>query len=120
MLEKFNFPKGILPEGVESYLLRKDGSFDVYLGKNCDLKVAGNYFLRYSRKVSGKVETGSLKSLSGVRVKIVFLWFGIGQVLRSGDELRFHVGPFSASFPVSSFDECPRCPSLFSSLVQSL
>ncbi|XP_020584550.1 uncharacterized protein LOC110027445 [Phalaenopsis equestris] len=115
MLEKFDFPKGILPEGVQSYLLRNDGSFDVFLGDFCELKVSGNYLLRYKKKISGKLEPGSLKNLDGVSVKILFLWFGINEVIRSGDELRFYVGPFSSSFSVSNFEFCPQCRERFGS-----
>ncbi|MQL86931.1 hypothetical protein Taro_019468 [Colocasia esculenta] len=31
-LEQYGFPRGILPEGVKSNLLRKDGTFEAYLG----------------------------------------------------------------------------------------
>ncbi|PKA57170.1 Uncharacterized protein AXF42_Ash002474 [Apostasia shenzhenica] len=109
LLEKFDFPKGILPEGVQSYLLRKDGSFDVYLGGECEFKVKGSYLLRYKKKISGQVKTGSLKNLRGVRVKILFIWLGIGEVVRREDELKFYVGPFSATFSVDSFTVSPQC-----------
>ncbi|PKA54567.1 hypothetical protein AXF42_Ash000402 [Apostasia shenzhenica] len=116
MLEKFNFPKGILPEGVQNYSLRTDGGFDVYLSGVCEFKVPGNYLLRYKKKISGKVQFGSLKNLNGVSVKILFLWFGISEVDRSGDDLRFYVGPFSSSFSVSSFGLSPQCRGGFSAL----
>ncbi|XP_058099721.1 uncharacterized protein LOC131244079 [Magnolia sinica] len=110
MLEKFNFPKGILPEGVESYVLNKDGSFEVYLSGDCTFRVAGEeYSLNYKRKISGKVAFGSLKELKGVTVKILFFWLSIGEVSRVGEELNFYVGLLSASFPLSNFEESPQC-----------
>ncbi|XP_008795299.2 uncharacterized protein LOC103711080 [Phoenix dactylifera] len=109
LLESFNFPRGILPRGVQSYLLRKDGTFEVYLGGDCEFKVTGAYQLRYKTKITGTVESGTLKDLNGVSVKVLFLWIGISGVVRSGDELKFYVGPLSASFPLSNFEECPRC-----------
>ncbi|CAL9750058.1 unnamed protein product [Musa acuminata subsp. burmannicoides] len=84
MLEKFDFPKGILPEGVKSYILNGDGGFEVYLSGNCEFKVEGGYILKYGRKITGKV-------------------------VRNDSDISFYVGPLSASFPVSNFDECPRC-----------
>ncbi|KAF0895194.1 hypothetical protein E2562_008534 [Oryza meyeriana var. granulata] len=39
----------------------------------------------------------------------VFAWLGIGQVDRAGDEVRYSVGPLSASFPLANFAEFPRC-----------
>ncbi|WOL04114.1 hypothetical protein Cni_G12835 [Canna indica] len=109
LLEKYDFPRGILPEGVQSYLLLSDGSFDVYFAADCEFGVAG-YTLRYSRKVSGKVQPGKLTDLKGVSVKLLFLWIGIDKVeVTDDDQLKFYVGLFSASFPVSNFDESPRC-----------
>ena len=35
MLERYNFTQGILPEGVTWYVLRPDGSFEVYLPGDC-------------------------------------------------------------------------------------
>nr|CAD1836935.1 unnamed protein product [Ananas comosus var. bracteatus] len=103
-------PPGILPAGVASYLLRQDGSFEVYLSEdNCEFKIAGQYQLKYRRKITGTVRSGAIKNLNGVSVKVLFLWIGINEVDRSGDELSFYVGPLSASFGVSNFEESPRC-----------
>lgn len=48
VLKGLSFPVGILPQGVESYLLTPDGSFEVFLAGTCEFKVAGKYLLRYS------------------------------------------------------------------------
>lgn len=111
LLERYDFPRGLLPEGVQSYLLRSDGTFDVYLGGSgdCEFKVTGGYSLRYGARVSGRVQLGKLTELEGVSVRVLFLWFGIDRVVRYGDHLDFYVGLLSAAFPVENFDECPRC-----------
>ncbi|XP_074565880.1 uncharacterized protein At5g01610-like [Curcuma longa] len=109
MLEKFDFPKGILPEGVQSYELKGDGSFTVLLASDCEFKVDGGYVLKYGRKIAGKVDAGALTNLKGVSVKVLFAWFSINSVARNDAALNFYVGPLSASFPVSNFEECPRC-----------
>jgi Protein of unknown function, DUF538 len=111
MLEKFNFPKGILPTGVQSYKLNPSGAFEVLLKSNCELKVDGGYLLKYKNKISGMVEVGSLKSLDGVSVRVLFMWFGINEVVRNNADLDFYVGPLSASFSASSFEESPQCNS---------
>ena len=109
LLESYDFPQGLLPEGVESYLLQSDGSFDVYFGWECEFKVQDSYLLRYKRRISGTLEAGRLKDLKGVSVRFLFVWLGITEVVRMDDELRFYVGPISASFPVTSFVDCPMC-----------
>lgn len=113
MLEKYGFPKGILPEGVTSYVLREDKSFEVHLGGrgDCDFAVEGGYLLNYKRKISGRLDeaAGALTELKGVSVKVLFVWFGIGEVVRGQNSLSFYVGPLSASFPLSNFEDCPHC-----------
>uniref|UniRef100_A0A0E0F429 Uncharacterized protein n=1 Tax=Oryza meridionalis TaxID=40149 RepID=A0A0E0F429_9ORYZ len=120
MVERYGFPRGILPEGVESYVLRPDGSFEVHLsgdgdgnggGGDCEFRVGdgGAYLLRYGRRVAGVAMEGSIRSLEGVSVKVLFAWLGIGRVDRAGDDLRFFVGPLSAAFPLANFADCPRC-----------
>ncbi|KAF3329355.1 hypothetical protein FCM35_KLT04686 [Carex littledalei] len=113
MLEKYNFPKGILPTGVQSYKLSPNGEFEVLLKSDCKFKVVGGYLLNYDNRISGKVEIGALKSLNGVKVRIFFIWIEINEVVRSNADLNFYVGPMSASFSTSSFEECPRCNSQF-------
>ncbi|XP_043710026.1 uncharacterized protein LOC122658926 [Telopea speciosissima] len=109
MLEKFNFPKGILPEGATGYVLYDDNRFEVYLNRDCKFNVDGGYTLHYSRKITGRVGFGSLRDLKGVTVKILFLWLGINEVSRGEGNLDFYVGPISASFPLDNFEECPQC-----------
>ncbi|KAL6210368.1 hypothetical protein ACLB2K_015601 [Fragaria x ananassa] len=52
---------------------------------------------------------GKLKDLTGVSVKVLFLWLNIVEVSRRGDDLDFSVGIASASFPIDNFYECPQC-----------
>ncbi|KAG0500956.1 hypothetical protein HPP92_001028 [Vanilla planifolia] len=110
MLEEFGFPRGILPQGVKGYRLDPDGSFEVLLSGDCEFRVdGGGYLLKYRRKITGKVKSGQLKGLNGIRVKVLLFWFGIDEVLKSGTDLQFSVGPLSATFPSSNFGECPKC-----------
>ncbi|XP_010275026.1 PREDICTED: uncharacterized protein LOC104610211 [Nelumbo nucifera] len=104
MLEKFNFPKGMLPRGVKGYVLHEDNRFEVFLDGDCKFEVEGGYSLYYKRRITGRVGFGSLKDLEGVSVKYFFIWFGITEVNRGDVNLDFYVGPMSASFPLSNFE----------------
>ncbi|EES08273.1 uncharacterized protein At5g01610 [Sorghum bicolor] len=111
MLERYDFPRGILPEGVQRYELRPDdGSFEVFLsGRSCEFRVGDRYLLRYDRRISGTAREGSIRALQGVSVKVLFVWLAITEVDRAGDQLSFLVGPLAASFPTKNFAESPRC-----------
>ncbi|KAL6868316.1 hypothetical protein ACP4OV_015161 [Aristida adscensionis] len=111
MLERYDFPRGILPEGVQRYELRADGSFEVFLSGagGCEFRVGDRYVLRYERRIAGTARAGSIRALEGVSVKVLFVWLGISQVDRAGDHLSFLVGPLAASFPLANFADCPRC-----------
>ncbi|KAF8405654.1 hypothetical protein HHK36_007730 [Tetracentron sinense] len=109
MLEKFNLPRGILPQGAKGYVLHEDNRFEVFLEGDCKFGVEGGYSLNYKSKIAGKVGFGSLKDLQGVSVKVFFVWLSITEVSIEDGELDLYVGLMSASFPLSNFDECPRC-----------
>ncbi|KAJ1696445.1 hypothetical protein LUZ63_004957 [Rhynchospora breviuscula] len=109
VVQHLNFPVGILPLGVESYLLTPEGSFEVFLGGTCEFKVADKYLLKYKRTIKGTVQNGSVTDLKGVSVKVLLVWIPITGVHNSGDELTFYIGPISKSFPISDFNESPSC-----------
>lgn len=109
VLEEYGFPVGILPKGVTSYELdRSTGKFTVYFDGTCSFTIDG-YNIRYKSKVTGVISYQRLSDLSGVQVKVLFLWLNIGEVTLEGDELDFSVGIVSADFPVDSFYESPQC-----------
>uniref|UniRef100_A0A0D9WGN7 Uncharacterized protein n=1 Tax=Leersia perrieri TaxID=77586 RepID=A0A0D9WGN7_9ORYZ len=112
MLERFGFPRGILPEGVTAYTLRpSDGAFQVYLGtKDCEFEVPGGYRLTYRGIISGKVAGSSIRDLQGVSVKVFLMNWGIDRVVMAdAGQLVFYVGPLSQAFPAGNFDESPQC-----------
>ncbi|XP_015692964.1 uncharacterized protein LOC102721167 [Oryza brachyantha] len=115
MLERFGFPRGILPEGVTGYTLRpSSGEFEVYLGGTedipCEFEVDGGYRLTYQRRIYGRVSGGSISDLHGVTVRVFFMNWGIDRVVMAdAAHLMFYVGPLSQSFSADSFDESPRC-----------
>ena len=109
MLERYNFPRGILPAGVQGYVLQPDGAFEVYFPRPCEFLLARRWLVRYDASVSGSVAAGKLTALQGISVKVAFLWLGVGEVDRAGDKLSFYIGPLATSFPLGDFAESPRC-----------
>ncbi|XP_039126163.1 uncharacterized protein LOC120262157 [Dioscorea cayenensis subsp. rotundata] len=110
ILERYGLPKGLLPQGVQSYLLTNEGSFEFFLFDKCEFEVQGKYMLKYKTIIKGSVEFGSLRDVKGLSVRFLFVWIGVDRVVVSGDELRFYYhGSFYFSLPVSYFEQCPRC-----------
>jgi Protein of unknown function, DUF538 len=109
-LQTFDFPVGILPLGALDYDLdRSTGAFKAYLNESCEFAIQSYYQLRYKSTISGKISKDRLSNLSGVSVKILFLWLNIVEVSRDGDDLYFSVGIASASFGIENFLESPQC-----------
>lgn len=109
-LEDFNFPVGLIPKGAVGYDLdQTTGKFHAYLNGSCSFSLEGSYELRYKSTIGGYISKNRLTSLTGISVKILFLWLNIVEVVRSGNNLEFSVGIASASFPLDNFFECPQC-----------
>lgn len=110
VLEGYNFPMGLLPQGVRDYDLDPTtGKFAAYLGGSCSFSLEGSYQLRYKSVINGYISQGKLASLEGVSVKLFFLWVDIVEVQRNRDSLGFSVGIAGADFPLDNFEECPQC-----------
>ncbi|XP_022757952.1 uncharacterized protein At5g01610-like [Durio zibethinus] len=109
VLEEYDFPIGLLPKGVLGYKLDSStGKFSAYLNGTCTFSI-DSYELKYKSTITGVISKDKLTSLSGIRVKVLFLWLNIKSVIRDDDELEFSVGIASADFSVDNFNECPTC-----------
>ncbi|KAK4406994.1 hypothetical protein Sango_0280400 [Sesamum angolense] len=110
VLQSFDFPVGILPKGVTHYDLdASSGRFNAYLNGSCSFSLEGSYQLRYKSKISGYIHKDKLTDLSGVSVKVFFLWLNIVEVRRNGEKLEFSVGIASAEFGINNFYVSPQC-----------
>ncbi|KAJ0245235.1 hypothetical protein HA466_0187040 [Hirschfeldia incana] len=110
LLQSYNFPVGILPKGVLSYDLDEStGKFHAYFDKSCSFSLQGSYQLDYKSTISGVISENRITKLTGVKVKVLFLWLNIVEVIRNGDELAFSVGITSANFAIEEFYESPQC-----------
>ncbi|CAN6242398.1 unnamed protein product [Urochloa humidicola] len=112
VLQQNNLPRGLLPLGVQSYVLHPGGSLEVTLPGECNffVTVGGKKFdFRYASSVSGIIKSGSISRVSGVRVQVEFAWLGFNQVSRAGNELSIQLEKSTQTFPVSAFAQSPRC-----------
>ncbi|CAK8544354.1 unnamed protein product [Lathyrus sativus] len=109
ILEQYDFPVGILPQGATSYELNKNtGKFSVYFEGTCIFGIK-SYDLKYKSTIKGFISKGKLSKLKGISVKVELIWLKIVEVTRHGDDLEFSVGIVSAEFSVDNFLEIPRC-----------
>ncbi|XP_020599740.1 uncharacterized protein LOC110039119 [Phalaenopsis equestris] len=109
-LQLYNFPIGLLPQGVIRYDLENStGEFSVYFNGSCSFSLEGSYQLRYQPSISGRISTNRLGNLKGVSVKVILFWIKIVEVVRNGDELEFSVGIASADFAIDNFGISPQC-----------
>lgn len=109
VLEEYDFPVGILPKGVLGYELdNSTGKFSAYLNGSCAFSI-DSYELKYKSTITGVIAKDKISSLSGIKVKVLFLWLSIVKVTRVDDELEFSVGIASADFEVINFEESPTC-----------
>jgi len=98
VLEKKNLPRGVLPNGVQSYTLNPEGKFEVTLPRECNFPITfgGQEFkFRFATTVGGVIRSGSIHEVYGVRVQIKFGWLGLRQVDRAGDQLTLQVQQFT-------------------------
>ncbi|CAL0316467.1 unnamed protein product [Lupinus luteus] len=110
LLAQYNFPEGILPKGITGYELdESSGKFRAYLNGTCSFSLEGSYQLSYKPIISGHISKNRLKDLTGVSVKVLFLWLDIVEVVRDTGDLDFSVGIASASFPLDNFFVSPQC-----------
>jgi hypothetical protein len=113
ILEKNNLPRVLLPKGVQSYVLIRDGKLEVTVSGECNFFVnLGNqkFKLQFASTFSGIVHAGSITEAYGVDVQVKFAWLGFSQVNHAGDT--FHVKHFTQSFPVSGFAVTAIDPSI--------
>jgi hypothetical protein len=108
MLQQYNLAPGILPLGVTGYVLRPDGSFEVYLPAECNIR-AGGLTIRYDSVIKGSIQSQSISDVQGVHVKEAFLWIDITKVDASDGQLHFFAGLISKSFPMDKFAHSPQC-----------
>ncbi|KAM0869594.1 hypothetical protein ACQ4PT_040575 [Festuca glaucescens] len=109
MLERYDFPRGILPEGVQGYDLGPDGGFQVYFPRECQFLLGKQWLVKYNTRIAGTATADKLAALEGIYVKVLFLWIPVAEVDRDGDRLSFYIGPVSTSFPLGDFADSPHC-----------
>lgn len=111
VLQQYEFPVGLLPEGITRYDLDEDtGRFSAQRDGTCSFEIQSKYMIRYEPTIEGVISRGKIEDLKGVSVRVMSLvWLGVVRVVRAGPEIEFSVGVASAGFPVENFEECPRC-----------
>ncbi|XP_027348429.1 uncharacterized protein At5g01610 [Abrus precatorius] len=114
LLPEYGFPKGIIPNNVESYTLSSDGSFTIQLKTPCyvhfhlqlEQEVQVVY---YHTQITGVLSYGSLRHVSGIQAQKLFLWLSVTGIEAHRDVLEFFVGALSQKLPATQFQDVPAC-----------
>ncbi|RCV32518.1 hypothetical protein SETIT_7G009500v2 [Setaria italica] len=96
-----NLPRGLLPQGVRSYVLHPGSALELNLPGECSffVSIAGKQFqFCYASRVSGVI-----------KIQAGFAWLGFNKVSRAGNLLNIQLEKSTQSFPVSAFAQSPRC-----------
>ncbi|KMZ68846.1 hypothetical protein ZOSMA_22G01410 [Zostera marina] len=112
VMEIYNFPPGLLPQGSIGYDLDKNtGKFSTYLPGACkfSLPAPSLYQIQYKSTINGYISSNRLSRLQGITVKLFIFWVNINEVTRDGDTLKFSVDFLSASFSATNFYSSPQC-----------
>lgn len=109
ILQIYGLPAGLLPEGVAGYDLNPNtGEFKAYLNRDCRFTIESRS-IKYGPVIEGTISNGRLGNLEGVKVRVLFFWVGIKEIVREGDNIKITSGIASAEFPVQDFNSSPIC-----------
>ncbi|XP_057820112.1 uncharacterized protein LOC131033024 [Cryptomeria japonica] len=111
ILEYNNFPFGILPSNIDTYIFNKtNGNFEVNLYRECKIHQAGHK-IRYRQHITGNITFGVIDNLQGVGVKFLFLYAPINTVTVRKNLLTAVMigGTWSSSYDVNKFVEIKDC-----------
>ncbi|XP_031374173.1 uncharacterized protein LOC116188853 [Punica granatum] len=86
VLQQFEFPVGLLPEGITAYDLDTGtGSFSAQLNATCSFELENKYTIRYEPIIEGVIMTGRIEDLKGVSVRVLsMVWLSVVRVVRAG------------------------------------
>ncbi|KAL3850398.1 hypothetical protein ACJIZ3_012280 [Penstemon smallii] len=111
ILPKFGLPSGLLPDSVTNYTLTEDGNFEVFLQKACYIEF--DYEVYYEKKITGKLNIGSITNLKGIQVqRFFFLWFDVDEIrvdLPPSNSIYFTVGIINKKLDVDQFSTVRSC-----------
>lgn len=109
LLLSYNLPKGLIPGNVKSYSLNSYNTFTIELTHVCYVQFTDLVY--YDTVLTGKLGTGKVSDINGIRVKKLIVWLPITgiQVDDSSKAIEFQVGFLSEKLPVSMFQEIPSC-----------
>lgn len=114
LLDDYNFPVGLLPQGIQDYdFNHTTGKFSIYYNRTCSFSLQNSYHVKYNPTFEGSLSDGRLFSLKGVYVRAFVVWKEVIEVLRRGDDLVFILKIWSYKFPIDYFEEETQCWCLF-------
>ena len=110
-LAAFDFPPGIIPEGVVSYTLdNATGDYQIELASSCYVWF-GDHYVYFDKNLSGTISHGAITNRSGGMAKKRFLWGSITSMTAHLERgvIEFRAGFITEDVPASRFQEIPVC-----------
>lgn len=111
LLSENGFPKGLVPDAVESYTLAGDGTFQIRLKTN-QCYVQFTDFFYYDRTIAGKLSYGRIADLSGIQVRKHVVWLPITDIWVDGQTIQLMTGFLAETVPVSMFETIRSCENI--------
>lgn len=109
VLDEFGLPIGLLPPTVTSYELSPEGEFVVHLAEPTYCKFEDQVY--YEKKITGKLSSGAIRNLQGIKAKQAFLWLPVTAIRVDPPSIYFEVGVLSKKLSLSLFEKTPSCNS---------
>ncbi|KAK9079047.1 hypothetical protein SSX86_000716 [Deinandra increscens subsp. villosa] len=111
IVNQFGFPSGILPDSVTSYSTTpSDGdsfTFTVYLKNPCYVKY--DYLVHFDSEISGKISSGKITELKGLKAQSFWFWLTIDEMKIDGSSLQFTLGLVTVKSDIALFVPIPTC-----------
>ncbi|CAA7399272.1 unnamed protein product [Spirodela intermedia] len=109
LLQKFGFPRGLLPGNVVNYTVAKDGEFSVELAAPCYIQFSELAY--YHRVIRGRISRRLISGVSGIQAKKFLFWVAISSIAADEEHsaIQLSNGAITVTVPAADFADVRHC-----------